>query len=127
MERRDRGDATPHSLPTSEALETSPTATVAPAVSVRPHAADGPPSALDATLAHVDVPVSLRYRSEDGHDDFPLGLRGPPSCEGARPRVPNDPLAAVGLSVGTLVDRTYRVERALGVGGMGVVALAVDE
>ncbi|MCL2779147.1 MAG: response regulator [Polyangiaceae bacterium] len=38
-----------------------------------------------------------------------------------------DPLSAVGLRAGDLVDRTYRVERALGVGGMGVVALAVDE
>lgn len=40
---------------------------------------------------------------------------------------PPDPLGSVGLSVGALVDRTYRVERALGVGGMGVVALAIDE
>lgn len=37
-----------------------------------------------------------------------------------------DPLGSVGLFAGALVDRTYRVERALGVGGMGVVALATD-
>ncbi|MBS2019472.1 MAG: protein kinase [Deltaproteobacteria bacterium] len=46
---------------------------------------------------------------------------------GEPPWTPPDPLAAVGLGVGALVDRTYRVERALGVGGMGVVALATDE
>ncbi len=39
----------------------------------------------------------------------------------------DDPLINVGLRAGALVDRTYRVERALGVGGMGVVALAHDE
>lgn len=39
----------------------------------------------------------------------------------------DDPLAMAGLARGALVDRTYRVERSLGVGGMGVVALAVDE
>jgi eukaryotic-like serine/threonine-protein kinase len=38
-----------------------------------------------------------------------------------------DPLASVRLHEGALVDRTYRVERSLGVGGMGVVALARDE
>lgn len=43
----------------------------------------------------------------------------------ARPH--EDPLGAVGLREGTLVNGTYRVERALGAGGMGVVALAVDE
>lgn len=43
----------------------------------------------------------------------------------ARPH--DDPLGAVGLREGTLVNGTYRVERALGAGGMGVVALAVDE
>jgi serine/threonine-protein kinase len=36
-------------------------------------------------------------------------------------------LGAVGLHEGVLVDRTYRVERSLGVGGMGAVALATDE
>lgn len=37
------------------------------------------------------------------------------------------PLSGVGIRVGALVDRTYRVERVLGAGGMGVVALAHDE
>ncbi len=44
-----------------------------------------------------------------------------------RPANTNDALSGVGLEAGALVDRTYRVERALGVGGMGVVALAHDE
>lgn len=56
----------------------------------------------------------------------PAGFRGPVSGE-AQARLPADPLKAVGLREGDLVDRTYRVERALGVGGMGVVALATDE
>jgi serine/threonine-protein kinase len=39
----------------------------------------------------------------------------------------DESLAAVGLKPGDVVDRTYRIERTLGVGGMGVVALAHDE
>jgi len=38
-----------------------------------------------------------------------------------------DDLASVRLHEGALVDRTYRVEKSLGVGGMGVVAVARDE
>lgn len=38
-----------------------------------------------------------------------------------------DPLSAIGLRVGALVDHAYRIERALGFGGMGCVALATDE
>ncbi|MDB4944620.1 MAG: serine/threonine protein kinase [Labilithrix sp.] len=40
---------------------------------------------------------------------------------------PADPLEAVGLHEGAIIDNKYRIERALGVGGMGSVALAVDE
>lgn len=46
--------------------------------------------------------------------------------ERPQPQV-DESLAAVGLKPGDLVDRTYRIERTLGVGGMGVVALAHDE
>lgn len=42
-------------------------------------------------------------------------------------RTVDESLASVGLKPGDLVDRTYRIERTLGVGGMGVVALAHDE
>lgn len=50
----------------------------------------------------------------------------PEPQSGVVPR-PEDPLASVRLHENALVDRTYRVERSLGVGGMGVVALARDE
>ena len=42
-------------------------------------------------------------------------------------RASRDPLADVGVAKGTLVGGTYRIEGVLGVGGMGVVASAVDE
>ncbi|MBX3208890.1 MAG: protein kinase [Labilithrix sp.] len=42
-------------------------------------------------------------------------------------RTVDESLASVGLKPGDVVDRTYRVERTLGIGGMGVVALAHDE
>lgn len=59
--------------------------------------------------------------------DAPV-LTGPAaSAVVTRPANTNDALSGVGLRAGALVDRTYRVERALGVGGMGVVALAHDE
>src|SRR5689334_754129 len=43
---------------------------------------------------------------------------------GEAPSCRSDPLANVGLRTGALVDRAYLVEKVLGVGGMGVVALA---
>lgn len=42
-------------------------------------------------------------------------------------RAARDPLAEVGVRQGTIIGGTYRLERVLGVGGMGVVALALDE
>jgi serine/threonine-protein kinase len=56
-------------------------------------------------------------------DWMPLPNSGAPMSSAP----PSDPLKPFGLEPGTLVDRTYRVERVLGVGGMGVVALATDE
>jgi eukaryotic-like serine/threonine-protein kinase len=38
-----------------------------------------------------------------------------------------DPLAEVGVRKGSVIGATYRIERLLGVGGMGVVTLALDE
>ena len=55
------------------------------------------------------------------------GFSGPAFGAGAASAPNPDALGAVGLHEGALVDRTYRVERALGVGGMGAVALATDE
>jgi serine/threonine protein kinase len=81
--------------------------------------AEVPTGALAATVAEW-MPVGAT-RSER------RGFRGPVGGAGAGERTPSDPLAAVGLHEGALVDRTYRVERALGVGGMGSVALATDE
>lgn len=43
------------------------------------------------------------------------------------PSAPDEPLLAIGLAPGDVIDRTYRIERTLGVGGMGLVALAHDE
>ena len=42
-------------------------------------------------------------------------------------RAAADPLAEVGVTQGTVVGGMYRIEGVLGVGGMGVVALALDE
>jgi eukaryotic-like serine/threonine-protein kinase len=42
-------------------------------------------------------------------------------------RASRDPLADVGIACGALIGGTYRITGVLGVGGMGVVARAVDE
>ena len=42
-------------------------------------------------------------------------------------RAATDPLAEVGVTQGMVVGGMYRIEGVLGVGGMGVVALALDE
>jgi eukaryotic-like serine/threonine-protein kinase len=54
-------------------------------------------------------------------------VRQSPPVSAVVERVYDESLSAVGLAAGDVVDRTYRIERTLGVGGMGVVALAYDE
>jgi serine/threonine-protein kinase len=50
-----------------------------------------------------------------------------PPVSAVMERAHDESLASVGLAPGDVVDRTYRIDRTLGVGGMGVVALAYDE
>jgi len=78
-----------------------------------------PTGALAATVAEW-MPVS-------GEREQRRGFHGPVGGTGTGPREPADPLAIVGLREGALVDNKYRVVRPLGVGGMGAVALAIDE
>jgi serine/threonine protein kinase len=49
----------------------------------------------------------------------------PPSSTSLR--ASRDPLAEVGVETGTLIGGAYRIQGLLGVGGMGVVARALDE
>ncbi|HSO33610.1 MAG TPA: protein kinase [Labilithrix sp.] len=110
---------TPSSLPPPGSLEQTP---AGPPVSDEypVGSVEVPTGALAATVAEW-MPVS------DGAGR--RGFRGAPASGAAavRPAAPVDALAAVGLHAGALVDNKYRVERALGVGGMGAVALAIDE
>lgn len=71
--------------------------------------------------------VAIPRSTEAATSDAPPTSPRPTSAVVTRPANTNDALSGVGLHEGALVDRTYRVERALGVGGMGVVALAHDE
>jgi serine/threonine-protein kinase len=52
---------------------------------------------------------------------------GPIRKDSSSLRASRDPLADVGVKLGTLVGGTYRIQGVLGVGGMGVVAAALDE
>ena len=110
--------ATPSSLPPSVLEDETPAATPVSDSYPVPISVEVPTGALAATVAEW-MPVS------DG--SARRGFRGPPSGAGASARPPVDALGAVGLHEGALVDNKYRVERALGVGGMGAVALAIDE
>lgn len=93
------------------AARTQPTSEVA-AIEVPTEAPTGP---LAATVAGR-MPVG-RTPSERGFPRPAVGAVG----------MPTNALGGVGLHEGAIVDRTYRVERTLGVGGMGAVALATDE
>jgi eukaryotic-like serine/threonine-protein kinase len=127
MERRLRDEERQPPTSASRLLAQTPASAPAPlsgAVSAQPSSDEYPltapaevaTGALDATVAEW-MQVGPRPAER-------RGFRGP---AGGGPRSPADPLGAVGLHEGALVDRTYRVERALGVGGMGSVALATDE
>ncbi len=65
--------------------------------------------------------------STDGSDHPPQNSAPKRSTSSATLRASKDPLAEVGVRKGSLVGDTYRIEGVLGVGGMGVVTLALDE
>jgi serine/threonine-protein kinase len=105
-----------------------------PAAAVGPARAPHPAAIIRALAPTVAASAALALR--------PTEVPPPPTSEPSlRPNptmavvsgpvsavVPRDiALASVGLAPGHVVDRTYRIERTLGVGGMGVVALAHDE
>ena len=56
-----------------------------------------------------------------------ISAGGPARRDSTQLRASRDPLAEVGVKLGTLVGGTYRIQGVLGVGGMGVVAAALDE
>lgn len=89
------------------------------------------PATNDARREALAPTIAHRMPAPGGLDAAPapepVESRRRPTVTDHERRQSNDPLRSVGLYEGALVDRTYRVERALGVGGMGVVALAVDE
>jgi len=91
------------------------------------------PAAIVRALA--PTVASVRTVDEDAETPTPPPVvsrprshpRRDPPVSAVVERVPDEALASVGLAPGDLVERTYRIERPLGVGGMGVVALAYDE
>ncbi|MBX3225965.1 MAG: protein kinase [Labilithrix sp.] len=85
-----------------------------PAAVIRPSALVPIASGNAPTVVRADGPVSAVLEKAEPPP--------PPDVVAT-----DESLAAVGLKPGDLVDRTYRIERTLGVGGMGVVAQAHDE
>lgn len=79
-----------------------------------------PPTMVDADVADTQVAPPPKHEG-------PVSGVMETSETSSLPVSDEPALAAVGLRPGDLVDRTYRIERPLGVGGMGVVALAHDE
>lgn len=102
-----------------------------------PHAAPDAPASSDGASAAPSPPAVPGALAPTVAEWMPVGAASTP--EPSRPmrldppvsmvveRTQDESLAAVGLQPGDVVDRTYRIERALGLGGMGVVALAHDE
>jgi len=86
-----------------------------------PSSVPPPSSTRSGTRSHLPQPPSALAPTVV--EWMPVPEQGAPMASAK----PSDPLSAVGLAAGALVDRTYRVERVLGVGGMGVVAQAIDE
>jgi serine/threonine-protein kinase len=119
MDRNDRDVAPPPSsmAPSSEKQSASRLLAETPASQPPPSSRIQPPSPALAPTVVEWMPA----QSDASSDEIPISL-GATSASSAI-----DPLGSVGCRAGTLIDRTYRVERALGVGGMGVVALATDE
>ena len=114
--RREEGLAGPASDKANSAsrlLAETPSSAPPPASATRE---TPPPPPIVAPLAPT-VAEWMPVRSANPGDPFPHS--------GVTER--DDPLASVGLRQGALVDRTYRIGHALGVGGMGVVAVATDE
>lgn len=110
-------------VPSIPALPPHPAAVIralAPTVADISDTAVAPPPRHEP--ARMEPPVSaIVDRTE------PVPPSDSPPTDRTVPEETDESLAAVGLKPGDLVDRTYRIERTLGVGGMGVVALAHDE
>ena len=132
MKRRDEERQPPTSA--SRLLAQTPSSAPPPASSGRSSLTAASPESDEYPLAiSMEIPTGAlaatvaEWMPIGGSPSDRRGFSGPAGGAGAGARVSADPLAEVGLQVGALVDRTYRVERALGVGGMGSVALATDE
>lgn len=101
-----------------------PTPVVANRVAPKPH---------PAAVVRAFAPTVAEWASPEapGRDDPSSQrarvVRPEPPVSAVVERAVDESLASVGLEPGDVVDRTYRIERTLGVGGMGVVALAHDE
>ena len=115
----------------AETPASGPPPPVSGASSKMPESHEYPVTASMEVLSGALAPTVAGWqpvrREGDADRSERRGFQGP-AFGTAAPSAPNpDALGAVGLHEGALVDRTYRVERALGVGGMGAVALATDE
>lgn len=80
-----------------------------------------------AILTDALAPAGAGPASPKPRRPEPASVRAEPPVSMVVERGHDEALAAVGLEAGEMVDRTYRVQQALGLGGMGVVALAYDE